>query len=309
MKNNARIFVAGGRGLVGSAILRALKTQQEAEILAPTHTELDLADQTSVKKWFSANRPTHVYLAAGKVGGILANSTYPADFLYINLMIHANVINESYRHGVEKLLYLGSSCIYPRLAPQPISEEALLTGPLEQTNQPYALAKISGIEMCNSYRKQYGANFISAMPTNLYGPGDNFDLNSSHVLPAMIRKFHEAKVAQKEVVELWGTGTPFREFLHVDDLADACLFLMKNYDEYGHINVGTGEDLSIHDLAFLVRDIVHPDCMISWDTTKPDGTPKKQLDVSRIEELGWSASIRLEDGIRTTYEWFLESQS
>ena len=249
-------------------------------------------------RWFDANRPEQVYLVAGTVGGIWANSTRPAEFIYDNLMIHATVVHAAWRTNVRKLLYLGSSCIYPREAPQPMAEEALLTGALEPTNEPYAVAKIAGIKLCQAYRRQYGCDFISAMPTNLYGPGDNFDLEGSHVLPALIRKFHEAKVEGKQAVTIWGTGSPRREFLHVDDLADACVFLMESYDEDGHVNVGTGEDLSIRELAEIVRDVVAPGLRLEFDTTKPDGMPRKLLDVSRLHDLGWRHRIDLRDGIR-----------
>lgn len=306
--SDARIFVAGHRGLVGSAVVRRLRAAGCSNILTATREQLDLRDQAAVNYWFRANRPDYVYLVAGTVGGILANSTRPAEFIYDNLMIHGTVVQASHQYRVTKLLYLGSSCIYPREAPQPIPETALLTGPLEPTNEAYALAKIAGIKLCESYRRQYGADFISAMPTNLYGPNDNFDLTSSHVLPAMIRKFHEAKLEGRKEVEIWGSGTPRREFLHVDDLADACTFLMERYDGESHINVGTGEELSIRALAELVGSVVHPDAILVFDTSKPDGTPRKLLDVTKLRELGWSPSISLEDGIRTTYEWFL-SQS
>jgi len=307
VSKSARIFVAGHRGLVGSAIVRALAAQGFDNVLTATREQLDLRDQAAVNYWFRANRPQYVYLVAGTVGGILANSTRPAEFIYDNLMIHGTVVEASHKYGAEKLLYLGSSCIYPREAPQPIPESALLTGPLEPTNEAYALAKIAGIKLCQSYRRQYGSPFISAMPTNLYGPNDNFDLESSHVLPAMIRKFHDAKVEGRAEVEMWGTGSPRREFLHVDDLADCCLYLMANYDDDSHINVGTGEDLAIRELAELIASIVHPDAVLQWDTTKPDGTPRKLLDVSRLTELGWKATTPLRDGIASTYEWFLQS--
>jgi GDP-L-fucose synthase len=300
-----RIFVAGHRGLVGSALVNALRQNSDDQLLLATRAELDLRDQSAVNQWFAAHRPTHVYLAAGTVGGISANSSRPAEFLYDNLMIHATVVHASYLNDVEKLLYLGSSCIYPRLATQPITEEELLTGPLEPTNEAYAIAKISGIKLCDSYRKQYGANFISAMPTNLYGPNDNFDLESSHVLPAMIRKFHDARERGDTTVELWGTGSPMREFLHVDDLAKACLFLMENYEQPGPINVGTGVDVTIKELAHLIRDEVFPHAEIRFDSSKPDGTPRKLLDVSKLKELGWQYSIPLQDGIRSTYRWFM----
>ena len=302
---DARVFVAGHSGLVGSAVLRKLEAEGHSTLLVARRDQLDLRDQAAVNYWFRANRPEYVYLVAGTVGGIMANSTRPAEFLYDNMMIHGTVVHASHLYGVTKLLYLGSSCIYPRQATQPIAEDQLLTGPLELTNESYALAKIAGIKLCSSYREQYGSNFISAMPTNLYGPNDNFDLTSSHVLPALIRKFHDAKVSAATEVEIWGTGSAMREFLHVDDLADACLFLMEHYEEAGHINVGTGADRSIRALAELVRDVVYPSAELVFDASKPDGTPRKVLDVSKLRSLGWSPSIRLEDGIRSTYEWFL----
>lgn len=302
---NARVFVAGHRGLVGSAIVRHLESQGFTEILTASRDQLDLRDQAAVNYWFKANRPDYVFLVAGTVGGILANSTRPAEFLYDNLMIHATVVHASHLYDVTKLLYLGSSCIYPRLAAQPITEDALLTGALEPTNEAYALAKISGIKLCDSYRTQYGCNFISAMPTNLYGPNDNFDLESSHVLPALVRKFDDAKRLGLPTVEIWGTGSAQREFLHVDDLADACLFLMEHYEQPGPINVGTGIDLPIRELAELVRDVVGAEVTLTFDTTKPDGTPRKVLDVTRLEALGWRARIGLRDGLASTYEWYL----
>ncbi len=303
---NARIFVAGHRGLVGSAICRRLEAAGYEGVVTASRDQLDLRDQSAVNYWFRDHRPEYVYLVAGTVGGILANSTRPAEFLYDNLMIHATVVEAARLFGSEKLLYLGSSCIYPREATQPITEDQLLTGPLEPTNEAYAIAKIAGIRLCESYRQQYGCNFISAMPTNLYGPNDNFDLNSSHVLPAMIRKFHDAKVAGVGEVVIWGTGTPRREFLHVDDLADACLFLMDHYEDAGHINVGTGEDLQILELAEVVRDAVYPEVEIVHDLTKPDGTPRKLLDVSKLHRLGWHHTIDLHDGVADTYRWFLQ---
>ncbi|WP_066351648.1 GDP-L-fucose synthase [Fervidicola ferrireducens] len=307
MHKEAKIYVAGHRGLVGSAILRRLRAEGYSNIVTRTRQELDLTDQRAVYQFFEAERPEYVFLAAAKVGGILANSTYPADFIRENLLIQTNVIDAAYRYGVKKLLFLGSSCIYPKFAPQPIKEEYLLTGALEPTNEPYAVAKIAGIKMCQAYNKQYGTNFISVMPTNLYGPGDNFDLETSHVLPALIRKFHEAKVAGAPHVVIWGSGTPRREFLHVDDLANACLFLMNNYDSSEIINIGVGEDLTIAELANLIKEIVGYQGEIVFDTTKPDGTPRKLLDVSKIFNLGWRPRIRLEDGIRSTYEWFVRN--
>jgi GDP-L-fucose synthase len=287
---DSRIFVAGHRGLVGSAIVRRLSAGGFTNVLTVPRSALDLRDQAAVNRWFEAQRPEFVFLVAGTVGGILANSTRPAEFLYDNLM------------------NLGSSCIYPREAPQPIPEEALLTSPLEPTNEAYAIAKIAGVKLCQAYRRQYGANFISAMPTNLYGPGDNFDLTSSHVLPALMRKFHDAKLAGRREVTVWGTGTPRREFLHVDDLADACLYLLEHYEDALHLNVGTGEDLSIRELAELVRSVVHPEAEIVFDTTKPDGTPRKLLDVSRLHALGWRHHTPLAAGIAATYRWFVENQ-
>src|SRR6478735_462702 len=309
MTSNARIFVAGHRGLVGSAILRRLEQLGFDNVMTATRDQLDLRDQAAVNYWFRANRPEYVYLVAGTVGGILANSTRPAEFIYDNMMIHATVVHSAHLFGVKKLLYLGSSCIYPRVATQPMKEEELLSGPLEPTNESYAIAKIAGIKLCQAYRTQYGADFISAMPTNLYGPNDNFDLNASHVLPAMIRKFHDAKEERRDEVMLWGTGQPKREFLHVDDLADACVFLMKNYDEAIHINVGTGEDVSIAELADMVRRVVHPSAKIVYDTSKPDGAPRKLLDVSRLHALGWRHRMALGEGIEQTYDWFLEHKA
>jgi GDP-L-fucose synthase len=306
MDHDAPIFVAGHRGLVGSALLRRLSRDGYQNLLTASRDQLDLRDQAAVNYWFKANRPEYVFLVAGTVGGILANSTRPAEFIYDNMMIHGTVVHASHLFEARKLLYLGSSCIYPRLADQPITEDQLLTGPLEPTNEWYALAKITGIKLCQAYRQQYGSNFISAMPTNLYGPNDNFDLQSSHVLPAMIRKFHEAKESGDPRVEIWGTGSPMREFLHVDDLAGACLFLMENFDEAEHINVGTGQDLTIRDLAELVGSIVYPDADLVFDSSKPDGMPRKVLDVSRLRGLGWQPTIPLPEGIRSTYEWFLD---
>jgi GDP-L-fucose synthase len=309
LHKEARIFVAGHRGLVGSAVLRRLRSAGFEKPLIATRDQLDLRDQAAVNYWFRANRPEFVFLVAGTVGGILANSTRPAEFLYDNMMIHATVVHAAHLYGVRRLLYLGSSCIYPRECPQPMSEEQLLTGRLEETNEPYAIAKIAGIKLCQAYRRQYGCDFISAMPTNLYGPQDNFDLQSSHVLPAMIRKFHDAKMAGQTQVTIWGTGSPKREFLHVDDLADACLFLMERYDDAAHINVGTGEDQSILDVAHMVRDIVHPTAELVFDRTKPDGTPRKLLNVSRLHQLGWRHKIELRCGIESTYEWFAKTEA
>lgn len=301
------IFVAGHRGLVGSAICRNLENHGYANVLTATRRELDLTSPGAVNDWFAQNTPEYVYLVAGKVGGILANSTYPASFLYENLMIHTSVIEAARIHGVEKLLYLGSSCIYPRDAKQPIDERELLQGPLEQTNEGYALAKIAGIKMCDYYRAQYGCNFISAMPTNLYGPNDNFDLATSHVVPALMRKFHDAKEVGAPDVEIWGSGTPMREFLHVDDLADACRHLMDNYDAAGHINIGTGTDITIQTLAQTMRNLIYPESNLVFDSSKPDGTPRKVLDVSRLAASGWEASTSLEDGLAMTYQWFREN--
>ena len=284
--------------------MRRLRAAGFTNILSATRDQLDLRDQAAVNDWFKANKPEYVFLVAGTVGGILANSTRPAEFIYDNLMIHATIVQASRLNGVARLLYLGSSCIYPRDCEQPIREEYLLTGPLEPTNAPYALAKISGICLCQAYRRQYGCDFISAMPTNLYGPGDNFDLTSSHVVPALMRKFHEAKTSGAKAATVWGTGRPRREFLHVDDLADACLFVMEHYDGDDHINVGTGEDLPIRELAERIRDIVAPDVDITFDSSKPDGTPRKLLDVSRLHRLGWRHQIALSDGLKSTYEWF-----
>ncbi len=309
LRPDSRVFVAGHGGLVGSAVLRRLQAEGFRHVLTATREQLDLRDQAAVNYWFKANRPEHVFLVAGTVGGILANSTRPAEFIYDNMMIHATVVHAAHLFGSRKLLYLGSSCIYPRDAPQPMKEEHLLSGYLESTNEPYAIAKIAGIKLCQAYRKQYGCDFISAMPTNLYGPHDNFDLKSSHVLPALIRKFHDARLAGRREVEIWGTGTPRREFLHVDDLADACLFLMRRYDEAPHVNVGTGEDQTIRELAETVRDIVHPGATLVFDASKPDGTPRKLLDVGRLHALGWRHHIGLREGIQSSYQWFLENRA
>ena len=301
------IFVAGHRGLVGSAIVRRLEADGHTRVLTRTRSELDLTDKRAVQAFFEAEKPTYVFLAAAKVGGILANDTFPADFIRENLEIQLNVIDAAWRASVAKLVFLGSSCIYPKFAPQPIKEESLLTGPLEPTNEWYAIAKIAGIKMCQAYHKQHGFNAISLMPTNLYGPGDNFDLNSSHVLPALIRKFHEAKRRGDSEVVVWGTGTPRREFLYVDDLADACVHLFRSYDGAGLVNVGVGDDVSIAELASLVGDVVGYAGSIVYDTTKPDGTPRKLLDVSRLDSLGWKARTSLRDGVTMTYRWFLDS--
>lgn len=308
MESDARIYVAGHAGLVGSAVVRRLEAAGHTNILTATRQQLDLRDQAEVSHWFKANRPEYVFLVAGTVGGIMANSTRPAEFIYDNLMIHGTVVHAAHEYDVTKLLYLGSSCIYPRNATQPITEEELLTGPLEPTNEWYAIAKIAGIKLCQAYRAQYGRDFISAMPTNLYGPNDNFDLTSSHVLPALMRKFHDAKVNGTGDVEIWGTGSPMREFLHVDDLADACVHLMLHYSDAMHINVGTGDDLTIKALAEKVRDLVHPTAQLRFDTTKPDGTPRKVLDITRLKQTGWEPTITLDEGIEATYQWFLEHQ-
>lgn len=305
MDKNSRIFIAGHRGLVGSAILRALEQAGCSNLILQSRNQTDLSDRAAVDRFFNETNPEYVFLAAARVGGILANSTRPAQFLYDNLAIELNVIDASYRHGVKKLQFLGSSCIYPKLAPQPIREEYLLTGALEPTNEWYAVAKIAGIKLCQSYRLQYGFAAISLMPTNLYGPGDNFDLESSHVLPALIRKFHEAKVNGSREVVIWGTGSPRREFLHVDDLADAAVRLMEIYDDPGIVNVGTGEDVTIRELAEIVRDAVGFNGALVFDTTKPDGTPRKLLDVARLRALGWSAKTALHEGIGQTYRWYL----
>ena len=306
MNKDSKIYLAGHTGLVGSAIYRKLKSERYTNIITRTHKELDLTNQQQTQEFFQKERPEYVFLAAAKVGGIKANDTYPADFAYINIMIESNVIKASYDYGVKKLLFLGSSCIYPKLCPQPIKEEYLLTGPLEPTNEAYAIAKIAGLKMCQYFNKQYGTNFISVMPTNLYGPNDNFDLETSHALAAILRKFHEAKINNKPYVEVWGTGNPRREFLYVDDLADAVLHLMNNYDGNEPINIGTGEDLTIKELAQLVKEVVGYKGEIRFDTTKPDGTPRKLLDVTRLHNTGWRHKISLIEGIENTYEWFRE---
>jgi len=307
MEKSARIFVAGHAGLVGSAVVRRLEGEGFENILTATRSQLDLRDQAAVNNWFEINRPEYVFLVAGTVGGIQANSTRPAEFIYDNLMIHGTVVHAAHRSGVTKLLYLGSSCIYPRDCPQPMKEEYLLTGPLEPSNEWYALAKIAGIKLCQSYRRQYGSNFVSAMPTNLYGPHDNFDFESSHVLPALMRRFHEAKESGQSAVTVWGSGTPKREFLHVGDLADACLFLMRHWDQDEHVNVGTGVELSIRELAEEIRSVVAPEVELLFDATKPDGTPRKLLDVSKLHAAGWRHKVDLREGIETTYEWFQQS--
>ena len=302
----ARIFVAGHRGLVGSAIVRRLQREGYDNLLLRTRNELDMTSQAHVDAFFDGERPDFVFMAAAKVGGIYANNSYPADFIRDNLLIQNNVIDAAYRCGVRKLLFLGSSCIYPKHAPQPITEDSLLTGPLEPTNEWYAVAKIAGIKMCQAYRRQHGFNAISLMPTNLYGPGDNFDLQNSHVLPALLRKFHEAKVRGSADVVMWGSGTPRREFLHVDDLADACVYLMRHYDDEAIINVGVGEDVTIAALAELIRQSVGFNGRVVNDTSKPDGTPRKLLDVSRLHALGWQAKIGLREGVAATYQWYLD---
>lgn len=306
MDKRAKIFVAGHRGLVGSAIVRALEAGGWTNLVLRGREDLDLTDQAAVAAFFEAERPEFVFLAAAKVGGIVANDRYPADFIYDNLMIEANVIHHAYRCGVQKLLFLGSTCIYPKLAPQPIREEYLLTGSLEPTNEAYAIAKIAGISLCRSYNRQYGTRFIAAMPTNLYGPHDNFDLETSHVLPALLRKFHEAKVAGRPAVTIWGTGTPLREFIHVDDVADACLFLMECHEGNEIVNIGSGVEISIRELALLIAREVGFAGEIVFDTAKPDGTPRKLADVSRLHGMGWRHRIELAEGIRATYQWYLQ---
>ena len=306
MEKSAKIYIAGHRGMVGSAIHRKLVKEGFDNFLLRTSSELDLRDQSAVRNFFETERPEYIFLAAAKVGGIMANNIYRAEFLHDNLLIQNNVIDSAYRTNAKKLMFLGSSCIYPKLAPQPLHEDSLLTGLLEPTNEPYAIAKIAGIKMCEAYRAQYGCNFISVMPTNLYGPNDNYDLNNSHVLPAMIRKFHEAKEENKPFVELWGTGSPLREFLHADDLADACYFLMQNYDEAGFLNVGVGADVSIKTLAEMIQRVTGYQGQIHWNTDKPDGTPRKLMDVSKLHALGWKHRVELEDGIAVTYQDFLQ---
>ncbi|HPT86975.1 MAG TPA: GDP-L-fucose synthase [Bacillota bacterium] len=306
MDYGAKIYIAGHTGMVGSAILRKLTQLGYTNLVYQPRQKLDLCDKKAVEIFFREERPEYVFIAAAKVGGIYANMSYPADFIYNNLMIQTNLIDASYRYQVKKLLFLGSSCIYPRFTPQPMKEEYLLTGLLEPTNEPYAIAKIAGIKMCQAYNRQYNTNFIAVMPTNLYGINDNFDLETAHVLPALIRKIHEAKVAGRPYVEIWGTGTPRREFLYVDDLADACIFLMNHYNERDIINIGTGKDISIKELADLLKTIIGFQGEFQWDNSKPDGTPRKLLDVSKINRLGWKAKVSLEEGIRKTYQWYLE---
>jgi GDP-L-fucose synthase len=301
MDLHSKIYVAGHRGMVGSAIVANLKNKGFDNIVERTSYELNLINQGEVAAFFEKEKPEYVFLAAAKVGGIVANNTYRADFIYENLMIQNNVIHNSYKNGVKKLMFLGSSCIYPKLAPQPLTESSLLTGLLEETNEPYAIAKIAGIKMCDAYRSQYGCNFISVMPTNLYGLNDNYDLQNSHVLPALLRKFHEAKINNEESVTVWGSGTPLREFLHATDMADACVFLMQNYDEEGFVNIGSGVEISIKDLAYLVKDIVGFEGNVIFDTTKPDGTPRKLMDVTKLSKMGWNYKISLKEGIKAVY--------
>jgi len=308
VEKQARIYVAGHRGMVGSAITRKLHAEGYENIITRTSSELDLRNQAAVADFFAEEKPDYVFLAAAKVGGILANNIYRADFLYDNLMIEANIIHSAYETGVKKLLFLGSSCIYPKLAPQPLKEEYLLSGFLEPTNEPYAIAKISGIKLCEAYRSQYGCNFISAMPTNLYGPNDNYDLQGSHVLPALIRKFHEAKINNLPSVEVWGTGSPRREFLHADDLADACFYLMQQYNDELFVNIGTGEDVTIRELAEMVKETVGFEGELRWNTEKPDGTPRKLMDVSRLHDMGWKHTTELKDGLERTYQDFLANE-
>jgi GDP-L-fucose synthase len=308
LEKNAKIYIAGHRGMVGSAIYRRLLSEGYTNLVVRTSSEVDLRDYQAVRNLFETERPDYVFLAAAKVGGIMANNIYRAEFLLDNLQIQNNVIDNAHRVGVQKLMFLGSSCIYPKLAAQPLREDYLLTGTLEPTNEPYAIAKIAGIKLCEAFRSQYGCNYISVMPTNLYGPNDNYDLNKSHVLPAMIRKFHEAKVQNNPSVELWGTGSPLREFLHADDLADACYYLMQNYNDEGFVNIGVGEDVSIRELAGIIRETVGYTGEIVWNTDKPDGTPRKLMDVSKLHELGWKHRIDLKEGIAATYQDFLSKK-
>ena len=307
MEKSSKIYIAGHRGLVGSALVRNLESKGFTNIIKRTSKELDLRNQQAVQEFFKQERPEYVILAAAKVGGIHANNTYPADFIYDNLMIQNNVIKAAHDFKVKKLLFLGSTCIYPKLAPQPIKEEYLLTGALEETNEAYAVAKIAGLEMCKFFKRQYGDNFISCMPTNLYGPNDNFDLQSSHVLPALIRKFHEAKVNHQPTVEVWGTGTPLREFIYVDDMADACIFLMENYDGEQHVNIGTGEEVSIRQLAETVKEVVGFEGELIFNTNMPDGTPRKLTTVDKLHALGWKHKVSLKDGIQLAYDWYLQN--
>ena len=307
MEKSSKIYVAGHKGLVGSALVRNLEAKGYTNIIGRTFEELNLTIQADVNKFFEEEKPEYVILAAARVGGIHANNTYPAEFIYDNLMIQNNVIKAAHDHGVKKLLFLGSTCIYPKLAPQPIKEEYLLTGALEETNEAYAIAKIAGLEMCKFFKRQYGDNFISCMPTNLYGPNDNFDLQSSHVLPALIRKFHEAKVNNQPTVEVWGTGTPLREFIYVDDMADACIFLMENYDGEQHVNIGTGEEVSIRQLAETVKEVVGFEGELVFNTNMPDGTPRKLTVVDKLHGLGWKHKVSLNEGIKLAYGWFLNN--
>lgn len=308
MESNSKIYVAGHCGMVGSAILRALKSNNYKNVLIAPHSELDLLDQKAVREFFAKEQPDYVFLAAAKVGGIMANFSYPADFLYENLMIEANIINNAYRNNVKKLLFLGSSCIYPKMSEQPIKEDSLLTGALETTNEAYAIAKIAGLKLCEMYNRQYGTNYISVMPTNLYGPNDNFDLENSHVLPALIRKFHEAKVNDADNVTVWGTGTPVREFLYADDLADACIYLMQNYKKNKIVNIGTGVGFTIKELAEKIKNVIGYHGQIRFDTTKPDGTPVKVNDVSYLNSLGWEAKISIDEGLKKAYDWYIDNK-
>lgn len=307
MEKHSKIYIAGHRGLVGSAIVRNLKEKGYTNIIGKTHAELDLTSQQAVKSFFEEEKPEYVFLAAAHVGGIYANNTCPADFMYINMEIQNNVIKATHDYKVKKLLFLGSSCIYPKMSPQPIKEEYLLSGYLEPTNEGYAIAKIAGLKMCQFFKRQYGDNFISCMPTNLYGPNDNFDLNTSHVMPALIRKFHEAKVKNESFVEVWGTGKPLREFLYVDDMADGCVYLMENYDGEEHVNIGTGKELTIAELAQMIKEVVGYEGELRFNTEKPDGTPRKLLDVSKLEGLGWNYKMELREGIEESYRWFREN--
>ena len=307
MKKHSKIYVAGHRGLVGSAIVRELQKKGYSNIIGKTHNELDLMDSTAVENFFKEEKPEYVFLAAAKVGGIYANSNYPADFIYENLQIQNNVIGNAYKYGVKKLMFLGSSCIYPKMCPQPIKEEYLLSGYLEETNEAYALAKISGLKMCQYFNKQYGTNYISVMPTNLYGPYDNFHPENSHVMPALIRRFHEAKVNNAKEVVVWGSGKPLREFLYSEDMADACIYLMENYEGNDFFNIGTGKEITINSLAQLIKEVVGYEGEIVWDIAKPDGTPRKLLDVSKLEKAGWKYKMELKDGIREAYKWFIEN--
>jgi len=309
MEKNSKIYVAGHMGLVGSAIIRKLKTAGYNNIIIKTKQELDLTEQSKINEFFKKEKPEYVFLGAAKVGGIMANKNYPAEFIYSNLMVAANVIHTSYENNVKKLVFLGSSCIYPKLAPQPIKEKYLLSSALEPSNEAYAIAKIAGLKLCQYYNQQFNTNYISVMPTNLYGPNDNFNLENSHVLPAMIRKFHEAKINKQDTITLWGSGQVKREFLHVDDLADALLFLMNSYDDKDIINIGTGSDLSIAELAQLIKQTVGFEGEINWDKTKPDGTPRKLLDITKLKEIGWDPKINLSEGIKNTYQWFLKNES